>query len=249
MGLYINKKQLPGLYKNLNEIKEPNQAYSKQDFLTELMKQQDKTNTALQNSLSELKSRSLVQEQSQLHQWTQVDRQLQELRKSNLEQKDFETQIVHFLQSLNEKNGDFQRILENEALLKEDIIENVNRLSASIQEISNRLEKQGETNQMLSQRLNEQLELQKDATAKQEDFQEDVLLRLDNQEALTEKIVRQLNHIRSIIFERTNFLASKIEDGYKLTSSYVYKLMTGSDKPLTFFMLNQQKEEKHKNLE
>ena len=52
-----------------------------------------------------------------------------------------------------------------------------------------------------------------------EEHQVDVLKQLDKQEALTEKISRQLNHIRSIIFERTNYLATKLEDGYKLTAS------------------------------
>ncbi|AZU61824.1 hypothetical protein [Neobacillus mesonae] len=248
MGLYINKKQHLGVYKTNSILQEPNQSFARQDFLTELMKQQEKTNSALQSSLNELKSRSLEQEKSHFQQWNKVGHQLYELRKSNLEQKDFEAQMVQFLQSLQEKNEFFQQALQNEAVLKEDIIENVHRLSTSLQEISNRLEKQEETNQQLNQQLQEQLVLQKETSAKQEEFQMDVLERLDNQEALTEKILRQLNHFRSIIFERTNFLASKIEDGYKLTSSYVYKLMTGSDQPLTFFMLNQ-KDDNHQKRE
>ncbi|MCL6572457.1 MAG: hypothetical protein K6T88_12360 [Bacillus sp. (in: Bacteria)] len=81
---------------------------------------------------------------------------------------------------------------------------------------------------------------------KQEELYGGVFLRLDNQEALIEKISRQLNHIRSILFERTNYLATKIDDGYKITSSYVYKLMTGSDQPLTFFLMNQKDEENKK---
>jgi hypothetical protein len=64
---------------------------------------------------------------------------------------------------------------------------------------------------------------------------------LDKQEALTEKIYRQLNHIRSILFERTNYLAEKMDEGYKLTSSYVYNLMTGNDQPVSFTLLNRNK--------
>lgn len=99
----------------------------------------------------------------------------------------------------------------------------------------------------LSLQISAQMELQKQLSKKfsnQEEFQVGVLNRLDQQEALTEKISRQLNHIRSILFERTNFLAQRMEEGYKLTSSYVYNLMTGSDQPLTFYMLNKKEEKK-----
>jgi predicted nucleic acid-binding Zn ribbon protein len=97
--------------------------------------------------------------------------------------------------------------------------------------------------------LKTQEDLQKQLSekiSKQEEFQTGVLNRLDQQEALTEKIFRQLNHIRSILFERTNYLAEKIDEGYKITSSYVYKLMTGSDQPITFYLMNNKKEEKQR---
>ncbi|MCM3569574.1 hypothetical protein [Neobacillus mesonae] len=249
MGLYMNKRQNPGLYKNNKSIQEPNQAYSRRDFLTEIMKEQEQANAALKHSLAELKSRTMTQEKSHLQQWNQVDQQLTELRKNNLEQKDFEQQIIQFLQTLKEKNIHFEKALEDEALIKENMLEKVNELSESLQEMKQRLEVQDKTNQQMTKQIDEQLEIQKNTAAKQEEFQGEVLQRLDNQEALTEKMLRQLNHIRSIIFERTNFLASKIEDGYKLTSSYVYKLMTGSEQPLTFFMLNQKKEEDQKKAE
>lgn len=99
----------------------------------------------------------------------------------------------------------------------------------------------------LSLQISAQMELQKQLSKKfsnQEEFQTGVLTRLDQQEALTEKISRQLNNIRSILFERTNFLAQKIEEGYKITSSYVYNLMTGTEQPLTFYMLNKKEEKK-----
>jgi hypothetical protein len=150
--------------------------------------------------------------------------------------------------------------MKDESLSKQALMEKVNLLNQSIEAMANRLEKNEMTNQQLLQQMNEQLELQK-ATAdkineqeemhqkvveklgEQEGLQTQVLTRLDAQEALVDKITHQLNHIRSILFERTNYLAGRIEEGYRVTSSYVYKLMTGSDKPLTFFLMNQKKEE------
>ena len=139
----------------------------------------------------------------------------------------------------------------------------INHLTQSNKEISNRIEKTEAANEQLFMGLTEQRLIQKEVVdrlanheeiqkavieklAHQEEFQTEVLRRLDSQEALTEKIFRQINHIRSILFERTNDLATKIEDGYKLTSTYVYKLMTGSDQPMTFTMIKDKKKEENK---
>lgn len=193
MGLYINKKNHPDVYKNRQKLQEPNQLVSRQDLLAELLSDQQKANEALKQALAELGMRYSQQEESKVNQWNQIDMQLKDLR--------------------------------------------------------NRLEKNEEANQHLAMQMNEQLELQKSVAEKiekQEDLQGSVLKRLDNQDAILDKLARQVNHIRSILFERTNYLATKIEDGYKVTSSYVYKLMTGSEQPLTFFLMNHKKEESQK---
>jgi hypothetical protein len=120
-----------------------------------------------------------------------------------------------------------------------------NHVGEQLNDLRNRLDRHEDTNHQLVLKMNQQLELQKEVAekmTKQEEFQGEVLERLDNQEALMDKISRQINHIRSILFERTNYLATKIDDGYKLTSSYVYNLMTGSEKPLTFFLMNRKEE-------
>jgi len=124
-----------------------------------------------------------------------------------------------------------------------------NHVGEQLTDLRKRLERSEDTNHQLIVQMKEQMELQKEVSKKitnQEEFQEGVLQRLDSQEALMDKISRQINHIRSILFERTNYLAAKIDDGYKITSSYVYKLMTGSDQPLTFLLMNQRKEENQK---
>ncbi|MGG3470619.1 hypothetical protein ABES02_24430 [Neobacillus pocheonensis] len=169
MGLYINNREHPEVFKNKQTIKEPNQTYSRKDFLTEI--------------LNELKIQTERQLETEVNHWKHVDNQLHDLRERNQYQQEFESQVIESLNELNNK------------------------------------------------------------ISKQEEFQGGVLQRLDTQEALIDKLSLQLNHIRSILFERANYLATKIEDGYKVTSSYVYKLMTGSDQPLTFFLLNKKKDE------
>lgn len=209
MGLFINKNEHPNVYQTTQKLNETNQVFSRHDFLTDLMNEQQKANNSLKQAM--------------------------------------EDQMVKSLLAFHEKNAQLESILEKEAATKLSLMDQVSELNKRYQEIANRLERNEEANQQLSVQMQEQLELQKETAekiTKQEEFHGCVLERLDTQEALLDKVARQVNHIRSILFERTNYLAEKIDDGYKLTSSYVYKLMTGSEQPLTFFLLNHKKEEK-----
>jgi hypothetical protein len=189
MGLFINNSEHPEVYKNKQNLQPSNQVVSRQDFLSDLIYEQKKTNVVLKKALSELGLQSQHQEEIQINQWHSVADQLKDLK--------------------------------------------------------TRLERYEDANHQFVLQMNEQFELQKEVAEKmrkQEEFQGGVLQRLDTQEALMDKISRQIQHIRSILFERTNYLATKIDDGYKITSSYVYRLMTGSEQPLTFFLMNPKKE-------
>jgi hypothetical protein len=250
MGLFINSGAHPDVFKNNEKIPESNQELARKDYLTELINEQQMANFSLRKSIDELKTHYHQQELTQVKQWNRIGSQLNDLTVSNQHHDEFETQVLMWLKSLDDKNINLQTTMENELSIKKSIINQINSLSESTQEIAVRMQKNEQANQNFSLQLNEQLELQKevaDKMANQEEFQTDVLTRLDSQEALMDKVLRQINHIRSILFERTNYLATRIEDGYKVTSSYVYKLMTGSDQPLTFFLMNQKKEENQKH--
>lgn len=193
MGLYINNRKHPRVYKNKKKIPEPNQKMMRRDYLSEVIDEQSNANVSLLREIHEMKQQFLNQEVVQANNWDKVANQLNELRSSNQKHTEYEELIIHLLK----------------------------------------------TQEGLQKQLSEKI-------SKQEEFQTGVLNRLDQQEALTEKIFRQINHIRSILFERTNYLAEKIDEGYKITSSYVYNLMTGSDQPITFYLMNNKKGEKQK---
>src|SRR5699024_7627954 len=96
------------------------------------------------------------------------------------------------------------------------------------------------------EQLKEVIELQAqmntDASEQNEQHHQ-VMNRLENQEALMEKSLRQLSHLRTILFERSHHLVEKLKETYDLTTSYVNRLLSGSNKPLTFSMTAEQKEE------
>lgn len=225
MGLFINKNEHPDVYKNIENIHAPNQRFIRHNYLTELINEQQETNMTLANSIAELKPRYEQLEEMQTIQWNHVKDQISDLIVSNRQREKMENIMIQRLDTID----------ENENLLKNSIIDQMNSLNESYQKMLSRLETNESAYEQLSLLLNKQLELQKevaDTLLKQEEFQTGVLNRLDTQEALTEKISRQLSNIRSILFERTNYIASKLEDGYKKTSAYVYKLMTtSSDQP------------------
>lgn len=246
MGLFINHGHHPNVFKSQENIHAPNQGFVKYNSLTELLNEQQKANMELMKSIAELKSCSKQQEVVQKGHWNQIKHQMNALKENNLHREEFESQLVQRLKNLDEKSSHLQEIVENESLVTKSILEEINSLSESDREITDRLKENEVSNQVLSAQLNEQMDFQKEITEKlsiQEKHQVEVLKRLDTQEALTEKISRQLNHIRSIIFERTNYLAVKLEEGYKLTASHVYKLMHGTDQPLNFSLMNHKKEE------
>lgn len=149
---------------------------------------------------------------------------------------------VSLIKAINEMN---QKFLQQEVVQAN----NWDKVAFQLSELRTSNQKHTEYEELIIHLLKKQEELQNqlsEKVSKQEEFQTEVLKRLDQQEALTEKIYRQLNHIRSILFERTNYLAEKIDEGYKITSSYVYKLMTGKDQPITFYLMNHKKGETQK---
>lgn len=246
MGLFINKDDHPEVFHNPSSLQEHNQHFAKTDYLTEIISGQKEAYESLRHSFYDLKDFHLQQEANHINQWQDIITQFKELHENHQQQKELASHVMNRLIKLDEESNKLQCILENQGQLKQDMMDQIQSLHQSNQEMMKRLQQYEITNQELTVKMNEQMEQQQQISeqfSEHEELQNEVLTRLDNQEAITEKILRQINHIRSILFERTNYLAEKIESGYKITSAYVYKLMTGSDKPLALYMLNQKEEQ------
>lgn len=91
-------------------------------------------------------------------------------------------------------------------------------------DVENLFEKYSEQHEALTSKIEHQLSAQ---ISKQEDFQQEIIKRLDKQEAITEKLLRKMDDFRSILYERTNFLTEKIEQAYDSTSAYLFHMMPG----------------------
>lgn len=219
MGLFMNNEQHHGMYKNSEEINEPNQTTFRRDHLVELLKAQQINHDVLHKSIQKLSMLSEQRENKQSIEWQGIISRLSGLEKANNQQEQQTFQMMEQLIALTDENKKLQMMMENERI--------------SDLEIVNQIKQHSLNNEKLSQQIIEQKE-----------SQQEVLTRLDNQEALTEKTLRQISNLRSSLFERTNDLAEKIEDSYQFTSSYLYQLLTGADQPLTFYLHSEDRKEK-----
>lgn len=232
MGLFINRFEHPGVYKNEEDIREPNQGYLKIDYFGEMRKKQERINHSLVHAYYDLKMRCHMQEDKQTKQWGEISNQLKGLHENDTQHLKITGDTIAWQNRLEKKVMKLNEILETESGLKQEILHELNNRETS--------------NKGLATQIGVVHDLQKqmaEQTGKQEEIQQNVLERLEEQEALMEKITRQIEHFRSILFERTNHLVEKIESSYDLTSTFFYKMLTGSDQPLTLMMMKEKKEE------
>lgn len=242
MAIYFNDEEHPYIFKTEEEIDGQNQSIAKYDYWSDLIEEQKRVQSKIDQSLKGLNHKIEQQEHAQQQRWRKIYYKMNEQRKFNEKRKGFEDHVKNWLENIESKNERLQIMLNEDSQLKQDILEKLHNLKQTQQDIENRLEKQEATIEDFLADLREHHEFQKDMgiqISKQEERHQELLDRLDNQEALTEKVLRQVTNLRSIIFERAGHLAEKIENGYQLTSSYIHKLLTGQ-----VFLLEQKEKQK-----
>ncbi|GGK05946.1 hypothetical protein GCM10007063_30450 [Lentibacillus kapialis] len=239
MGLFINHNEHPKVFKNNGEILEPNQGYFHRDNFADMINEQKKINQSLTSAFQEIKALYHHQQHVNASKWKNVGDQLQALNDRKREHEAFERQAMEWLAKLDRNNQQLQHILENEDTMTKEVAGGIASLNESSRGIVERLAAYEVANQEMAQQMKELADMNRkmsDQVADQDKVQKDMSDRLENQEALMEKVHRQISEFRTILFERSSYLAEKIEDSYNLTSSYFYKLVSGSDKPLTLYM-------------
>lgn len=252
MGLFINKNGHPSIFENNVENVSRNQEHFKIDPFAEWLKEQKEATDSVNHQLAVMKTVMTQQESTQSNQLKTIRNRLDGIKQNNLRHELFKNDVMDSFSKIEGENKTLHQMLTNEQLISREFMGKVNEVSHSNQEIATRIETVTTASEKIVVKMNEQLTHQKQLAEKflkHEDLQKDVINRLDNQEGLSEKLVRQLDHLRSVLYERTSFLTAKIEDSYSMTSSYISKLLTGSDKASTHFLLSQKQEEKKENVD
>ncbi|WP_077358917.1 hypothetical protein [Virgibacillus halodenitrificans] len=246
MGLYINHRH-GDIYKNNEGIQAPNQEVFIKNHVAEMIEEQQRVNKSLSTSFYELKNLYEQQSNKQTHQWKDITTQLNQLKQLNDTHDKLENDVIKVLQKLEGNQLSIQKLIEENYLSKETYDQQLNEITSGYQDIADKLERHREVNEKLTSKVEQQTEWQKEIGEKVKEHevsQEKVLDRMENQEAITEKITRQMDHFRSILFERTNYLAEKVEEGYHLTTSYVAKLMSDPERPLAYMTLERKNKDK-----
>lgn len=242
MALFINTGEHPSVFGSEKDITSKNQSFYRKDHVSELIKEQEKVNGKLLRSLSELTTMHHKQVVRQDEKWQKTEYLFEELQTQQNLQRAFESHTRTSLKELYEQNEILQTMMEKER-------QQLSTLHEANQDTASLLQKYEAFNEQMTNQMDHMLQLQTDAGQKimeQEHQRHQLNDRLENQEALTEKALRQLDQLRAALFERTNHILEKVEDGYQLTSSYMYQLLKGSNQPFTFFISEDKNEDKNR---
>src|SRR5699024_6548946 len=112
---------------------------------------------------------------------------------------------------------------EEEGLLKQEVKEEIRHIHEANQTVLHQIEDYEMQTKKLNAKMDDLVQLQQammEAMSQQQDDRHKALQSLENQDALLEKTLRQVTNLRSALFERTSYLAEKVENSYKLTSSF-----------------------------
>lgn len=252
MGLFINKNGHPDVFKNRVDVLGRNQEHYKIDPVAEWMKEHREASHSVGEQFNIMETLLKQQKNTQSNQLKSIHNRLNEIKESDSRHEKFGKDVMKSLKKVETKNEMLQRTLIQERIMNREFSGKVNEVSQSNEEIINRMETLTSANEEIIVKMNEQLDYQKrlsEQILKQEDIQKNVISRLDNQEGLLGKVIRQMDYLRSVLYERTNFLSEKIEGRYTMTSSYISKLLTRSDPVSARFMLSQKQEEKEENID
>lgn len=239
VGIFINTNTHPNLFRNAENIHEPNQSYFQSDHLKELLDKQQQVNDSFQKAFKDIRISFQKQQLAESKRWREVVSDIEAIKASNERHDEFERQAREWLAMLEDNSKELHRIVEQNGSINQEVMGEINRIHQSNEEIVNQLLKFETMNEQFTNKMEEMVGIQQSMSndiSLQHDKQDKVIEHIENQEAMLEKSYRQLSNLRSIIFERTSVVTDKLEESYRLTSSLFYKLFTGSDKPLTLLM-------------
>ncbi|MFS0688324.1 hypothetical protein AB1K89_03605 [Sporosarcina sp. 179-K 8C2 HS] len=226
MGLFFNKKNHTDLYKGDN-IAERNQAIYRTDSLSEAMKEQKIAFDTMNEKYSEMEKQLQNQRRIQSVRWKSTGRRFDEILDYQSQHRQFEREAMETLERLDRKHIELQKMIENKRRMNEELVEQINMLTQSNAEIAERLENFDIVQEKLLTKMDAQIEKQDQfslSLEEQKTAQNEIVERIEQHEGLIEKMVRQMDFLRSVIFERSHFLAEKIDKSYQLTTTYIGSL-------------------------
>jgi predicted transcriptional regulator len=137
--------------------------------------------------------------------------------------------LLHRLDKIEAFNHEIIKKYEKEGVVNQAIIDQLTIQDSAIQRLSKNIEQYGGQNKSLSEQIEDQNNMYEEIVSTfelQEAFHKTILERLNHQEALSQKMSRDLDSLRAVLFERISYVIEKIDDNYKQIIGYVSKLFT-----------------------
>jgi septal ring factor EnvC (AmiA/AmiB activator) len=223
MGLFFNRKNHTDVYKG-KSIDEKNQAIYRSDSLSEAMLEQQRAFETMNEKYSEMEKQLQKQRRIQSDRWETTGMRFEEIMDFHTQHRQFEQEAIDTLMNLERKHTELQKVLDNKRKANEELVEQINMLSQSNAEIAERLDKFDADQEKLLTKMDAQLEKQDQfslSLEEQRTVQTEIVERIEQHEGLLEKMMRQLDFLKSVIFERSHFIAEKIDKSYQLTTTYM----------------------------
>lgn len=221
MGIFTNFEVEPSVYQTPVIESPSNQETYRVNYLQEVLDKQTQLNQSLSNSVDHVNHMLAMSTSAQNNQFHQV---LQELSKNHeltkIFQEALEKQaskndlILERLAKLEENNMAIVQKMESGGMITEAILNQQSFQDAHLEKLASKMDHYELQSNELSLQLAKQGEIYEELTEKlelQEVFHNTVMERLDQQESLIQKISRELDHLRTVIFERTTHLVDKFE--------------------------------------
>lgn len=153
MGLFINKKQHPEVYKNKGALIEPNQVEYCINAFTEFVKEQKASNKNLKKAINGISNNQEKYRLQQNRQWKELEHRVLELKRLHHEHEKVEKQFMLWLQRLENKQDGLQVMIQNDQQQNKEVLAQIQNLSKSQQEVFNQLSQLDEAKVLINQQL------------------------------------------------------------------------------------------------
>lgn len=139
MGLFMNPDKNPKIFKNDDELIEPNQNIFRQDNIAEIMKAQQTANDKLYKSLQEIENTYKKQSRIQARRMANVRYHIEELYDNQQRRSVDDEQAVKSMAQLHEENKTLSEKVDQQINLQKEMSEKLSNHEAFQTEVIERL--------------------------------------------------------------------------------------------------------------
>lgn len=140
MGLYINNREHPGVFRNTNHLVEPNQVEFLRDSITDFIEEQLDSNQSLKQAFKVLSDTQNRLSQQQSRRWQDIEERLVELKYLTSRHEQLEHDVIDWLEKLDTQNTTLHSMMDHEQLEKKKLVQTVKETKAAYEKVIQQLE-------------------------------------------------------------------------------------------------------------